>query len=481
MKHALMRLGFLANCAFGTFGGDVQISDATAPVWERHFDGSSQDVGSTATILPNGDIALVGLSYRGTGKDKTGIGFGDADGWVILADSAGQKKWDTVVGGEGYDHLTDVKGLPDGRLICVGYSNSEVGLGKSAPHLYGQDYWVVCLAPDGKRLWDRTFDAGWAEYATGVAIVENQTIVVAGQSDVGGRLIYVDLDGNLIAARVFQNVERISAVTVDRNGKVYACGYTGPRTGKDNLWAAKLGEPGGQPEWTFVHNHQHGARGFWLSALRDGGVLAVGNSSDGAGNGVGVLMKLDTLGNLMWRTSMKFDPKNTSMGGCYELDSGGFLIGGTTGLDGYHEQFMARLDSNGGTLWIHRYPQNYRVQVSSVHQCGDGGFLSCGYWSGAGSDWDFRISKLAPEATALQLDPPAVSSSPRLGSHLAPDGFHFSVIGKTGRSYVTERTTDLSNWRAFSTNTVTSGDVKVVDPEANGHLQTQYRVREVGP
>jgi hypothetical protein len=88
---------------------------------------------------------------------------------------------------------------------------------------------------------------------------------------------------------------------------------------------------------------------------------------------------------------------------------------------------------------------------------------------------------LAPEATALQLDPPAVSSSPRLGSHLAPDGFHFSVIGKTGRSYVAERTTDLANWRAFSTNTVTSGDVKVVDPEANGHLQTQYRVREVGP
>jgi hypothetical protein len=477
MKHALMRLGFLANCAFGTFGGDVQINDATAPVWERHFDGSSQDVGSTATILPNGDIALVGLSYRGTGKDKTGIGFGDADGWVILADSAGQKKWDTVVGGEGYDHLTDVKGLPDGRLICVGYSNSEIGEGKSAPHIFGQDYWVVCLAPDGKRLWDRTFDAGSTEYATGVAIVDNRTIVVAGQSDLGGHLIYVDLAGNLIAAQTIPSVERISQVAANSKGEMFACGYTGKR----ELWVAKLGEPGAEPKWTFKLSHRHPVAGLGLAPLRDGGVLAVGNSSPGTDKGSGVLVKLGAEGEIIWKNEFRLDPQKTWMGGCVELDTGGILIGGTTGLTGYLEQFVARLASTGETLWTHRYPQNKWGLVQSVHQSADGGLLAFGYWSGAGSDWDFRISKLAPEATALQLDPPAVSSSPRLGSHLAPDGFHFSVIGKTGRSYVAERTTDLANWRAFSTNTVTSGDVKVVDPEANGHLQTQYRVREVGP
>lgn len=36
--------------------------EPTSLMWERYFDGSSQDVASAAVILPSGDIVMVGLS-----------------------------------------------------------------------------------------------------------------------------------------------------------------------------------------------------------------------------------------------------------------------------------------------------------------------------------------------------------------------------------------------------------------------------------
>ncbi len=96
--------------------------------------------------------------FTGTSGDKLSPGYGTDlyDAWIVAFDPQGRRKWNLTLGGNGLEESAGMVATRDGRLLAVGSSRSPAGPGKTAPLLGFRDLWVVALAADATRLWDRT-------------------------------------------------------------------------------------------------------------------------------------------------------------------------------------------------------------------------------------------------------------------------------------------------------------------------------------
>ncbi|MBL9174055.1 MAG: PQQ-binding-like beta-propeller repeat protein [Verrucomicrobiales bacterium] len=485
MKTHLLALVLSVGSIGEALADDAALIEPTSLIWERFLDGSSQDVASGAAILSSGDIALVGTTGSGPGRDKTGVGFGSDiydDAWIVVTDPSGRKRWDTVLGGPSFDGFNDVASLANGRLLCAGHSSSDAGPGKFSRNISGSDVWVVCLDSDGRHLWDKSYGLGWTESGMSLCVVDSQKVAVAGASDGRGYLLLINPDGGVIAQKFYGPVvESISAVRSAPDSSLFLCGYTSRR----ELWVAKTAPGEVDLAWSFVLSSPHPTHGLSLVALRDGGALACGGSFyaslEGGEDGVGVMVKLDAAGRVVWQREYRFGLKRNMVLGVAELNGNGFVASGTFGSVGSQKHFLARLGGDGQLLWKNVFSAGTWGANCATLQCADGGFLVLGSSSIPAFDMDIHLVKFAPELTAAQADPPVLSVSPRLGSHLGQDGFHFSLIGKPNHQYITERTVDFLHWQPFTTNTAFLTDTKLVDPMAFGRPKSEYRTREVTP
>src|SRR5207253_567322 len=53
------------------------------------------------------------------------------------------KQWNKTFGGLSIDWLSSMVSTPDGGYLLGGYSESEIGVDKTAPNKGGSDFWVV--------------------------------------------------------------------------------------------------------------------------------------------------------------------------------------------------------------------------------------------------------------------------------------------------------------------------------------------------
>src|SRR5207249_322801 len=107
------------------------------------------------------------------------------------------------------------------------------------------------------------------------------------------------------------------------------------------------------------------------------------------GNDDFILIKLDSLGNLIW--------SNKIGGGapehCYDMkltNDGGFILCGETNL-AITCGFIAKFDSIENLQWSNVYRNdNFFFGGSSIIQSNDGNYFACGYWD----IYDYGVFKL---------------------------------------------------------------------------------------
>ncbi len=117
-------------------------------LWESDFGGRSEDVPISLQRTTDGGFLLGGYTLSGEGGNKTSVAHGDFDYWVVRADAEGQGLWDETYGGNDHDFLGALLQTRDGSFLLGGYSRSGVGGNKIAPNIFGEDFWVLKLAPD---------------------------------------------------------------------------------------------------------------------------------------------------------------------------------------------------------------------------------------------------------------------------------------------------------------------------------------------
>ena len=123
---------------------------------------------------PKGELATTSCF----GKKENNIGIGDF--WVIKIDKDGNEQWQKTIGGDQDDQLYVVHQTYDDNFIVGGNSNSQAINEKSKGNQSGTDFWVLKLNPDGKTIWQETYNIGEVDVLTSLVENKDHTILLGG-------------------------------------------------------------------------------------------------------------------------------------------------------------------------------------------------------------------------------------------------------------------------------------------------------------
>ena len=122
----------------------VKLDPNGNPLWQNGYGGTDDDV--AVVIHEKDDKFFIGVySNSGIGGQKTELGQGLLDYWIICTDSTGNIFWQNTIGGSGSDLFTDLNLTPDGNLIAGGYSSSPVSGDKTDISRGSTDFWIMKL------------------------------------------------------------------------------------------------------------------------------------------------------------------------------------------------------------------------------------------------------------------------------------------------------------------------------------------------
>jgi hypothetical protein len=133
-------------------GGDdywiIKVDSLGNKLWDKTIGGNGTDQLFCLFQTINGNYILGGGSSSNNSGDKSQLGQGGADFWILTLDSSGNIIWDKSIGGPNSEQVFSLRKTFDGGLILGGWSGSGLGGDKTETSRGGTDFWVVKLAPD---------------------------------------------------------------------------------------------------------------------------------------------------------------------------------------------------------------------------------------------------------------------------------------------------------------------------------------------
>jgi hypothetical protein len=264
------------------------------------------------------------------------------------------RKWDARFGGTDYESFYKIFRMPDGGYVMGGISNSERDGDKTSDNRGYNDYYIVRTDSVGNKLWDKSYGGSGYEIMWSMCVTPNGGILLAGQSDSGA-------DGD----------------------------KSQPQWGGGDYWVVRL-DPQGNKLW----DKRYGGTGeeglLDARPCMDGGFILTGYSKSNASgdksenNGASEnawVVRIDSLGNLMWEETYKSAGQLWLWQGM-ELPDGGFLFGGDAWADSTYdiseyggngdEVWIIRTDALGNKIWDKRYEGE---GAEFIEPTGDGGFV----------------------------------------------------------------------------------------------------------
>ncbi|MFN7953749.1 MAG: hypothetical protein U0610_18625 [bacterium] len=133
----------------------------------------------------------------------------------------------------------------------------------------------------------------------------------------------------------------------------------------------------GELEW---QNNAYGgdfAVAFAVAQLSDGGYLLAGNSLLNTTVGRAYLVRVDSIGELVWAHDY---PQALEFDSVRETADGNIVVAGVAGISGSteYDAYLAKLDSNGAVVWERQFGAAGRDWARSIRQTSDGGFVLAG-------------------------------------------------------------------------------------------------------
>jgi hypothetical protein len=162
-------------------------------VWDKTLGGSDDDFLGEIIITPDGSILVAINTSSPISGDKTIPGFGGTDCWVIKLNSSGQKVWDKVYGGTGFEDFYTGLVDKDGNYLFGGVSTSPVSGTKSEPSRGDNDGWLVKTDANGNKIWDKTLGGDLTDYIQTMAETSEGDYVlgIVSNSNISGSLCCV--------------------------------------------------------------------------------------------------------------------------------------------------------------------------------------------------------------------------------------------------------------------------------------------------
>jgi len=161
--------------------------DATGSIeWQNTIGGSESDRLYNIILTTDGSYILGGSSRSNITGDKTEIGQGWWDFWVVMLDESGNVLWDKTIGGSMNDILYSIQQTKDGGFILGGTSFSSISGDKTENVRGFEDFWVVKLDATGQNIeWQKTIGGENVDDITRIIEKEDGGYILSGTSSSG--------------------------------------------------------------------------------------------------------------------------------------------------------------------------------------------------------------------------------------------------------------------------------------------------------
>lgn len=167
-------------------GGDfwvVKLDKDGNKIWDKTYGGNLTDSLTSVRQTSDGGYIIGGYSTTSANGDKSETTRGLQDYWVIKISSTGVIEWEKTYGGTKVDRLASVRSTLDGGYIVGGTSESGIGGEKSEIGYGKSDYWIIKLNSTGGVEWDRSLGGNQVELCVTAQQTTDGGYFVAGSSN----------------------------------------------------------------------------------------------------------------------------------------------------------------------------------------------------------------------------------------------------------------------------------------------------------
>lgn len=294
----------------------------------KHYGDACPDFGLSVDNTSDGGYILLGhtQNFIATGHQML---------YLIKVDSAGNQKWQQVLGGNNFDFGQSVKQTTDGGFILFGFTNS-FGAG-------GYDMYLVKTDSAGNLQWQKTYGDTANDYGYSVSQTADGGYILAGSTRSYG-------SGNLDAA----------LIKTDSAG--------------NQQWAKYFGGTGNDG-------------GYDVSITNDGGYALAGYTYNfGATLDDAMLIKTDSAGNQQWLKHYGGAGNDRALSVMQTIDHG-FILGGYTNSsgNGSEDMYLIKIDSSGTQQWDKTFGGALSDKAYSIDITGNNGYVLAGITSSFGA------------------------------------------------------------------------------------------------
>jgi len=362
-------------------------------LWTRIYGGSDDDEGHSVQQTTDGGFIIAGYTYS--------YGAGHGDVYLIRTDVNGDTLWTRTYGGDSDDDLGySVQQTTDGGFIIAGETYSY-----GAGH---DDVYLIRTDENGDTLWTKTY--GGSDYDGGYSVQQTTDggFIIAGYTDSYGAgyddvyLIRTDENGDTLWTKTYGGdySDGGSSVQQTTDSGFIIAGYTfSYGAGGGDVYLIRT-DVNGDTLWTKTYGGSDYDYSESVQQTTDGGFIIAGETySYGTGKNDVYLIKIDSMGDVLWTRTYGGDSSDLGYSVQQTTDSG-FIIAGYTysyGVGG-GDVYLIRTDENGNTLLTKTYGGDYSDVGRSVQQTTDGGFIIAGntYSYGESYDEDVYLIRIPP-------------------------------------------------------------------------------------
>jgi hypothetical protein len=361
-------------------------SFAQAPdtLWTKAMGDTSFDGGSSVIQRMDGGFVICG--NKGTELVEDAY---TTDIWIINTDENGDLINENAYGGMG---AKDIISTTDNGFMVL--ANTFTPQGNNF-----EDIMLLRLNANGDTLWTKTINLMWSDYGREIheTLDDGFLILFKSTGNPNGMRIYrTDSIGDTLWTKIYNTGSGSVQITND-NGFVFL-------THNDSTWVTKE-DSSGNIEW--IKSYKSEFRGSKIIKTSTPGYYIVGQTYPdpfGPPQDIG-MMKINENGDSLWFQSYNITNFRAFLQGVGKTSGGDLIISGATSMDGssFEDGLLLKVDTNGDLIWEKTVGGTNEDILSETHQLTDGTYISVGstFSFGAGKQ-DLWLIKFNQDPTNVQ-------------------------------------------------------------------------------
>lgn len=370
---------------FGVAGSGNVKVEPAKLIWEKTYGGSGDDRAFSAAKVDDGFLVV--------GSSKS-LKVDETVGWVLRLNSIGEVVWNWTFSVEDGSEFRQVLSLTDGFLLVgnVFKLSGDVDGYVLRTDSEGRLMWNITLGSEGV---DRLFSA--TETADGFVLAGLTSHTAEGVSSVW--IVKISGNGSVVWQKTFHEGSESAGRSVVCDGDdCLVAGYTS-LDGSENydFLMMKLNTLG-EVVWNRTYGGLQSDKAYALTKVSGGFVVVGDTRSKGMGDNDAWVVKVDSDGDIQWDTT--FGGKDYDSPTCVTISTdGGLLVGGFTFSfgNGKRDFWLTKLDGSGRELWSCTQGGAAYEEAYVVLETAKDDFVMAGWKNYVeGGPYDYCIVKISP-------------------------------------------------------------------------------------